>query len=274
MATISPIPSQDTYLDAVSQDVIRGGNITLLLGALFVGGNKSGMGRPLLNFSLSAIPGGATISTAKLTIEVLAAVNSGSITGTVSRCTRPDEWVENATTWKVYNSQAVTSSSVANPSVITMAADHGFANGQTVNIVSHTGSTPDINGEHVISNVTADTFTIPVNVTVGGTGGFAMPSWTSAGRGGDFDDTGPPAKVDFTLPTSTGPFDITGLATMVQAAYDAGDEYSVIIRTDAEDPADSEFITWKSLEHGDDEPAVLEVVYTAPGGLTRNIRIF
>lgn len=66
----------------------------------------------------------------------------------------------------------VTSSSVANPSVITHPASAvTLSTGNTVYIVGHTGSTPDINGAHVITVTDSTHFTIPVNVTVGGTGG-------------------------------------------------------------------------------------------------------
>ncbi len=66
---------------------------------------------------------------------------------------------------------AITSSSVADPTLITTTAAHGLATGQIVTIASHAGSTPNINGTHVVTVVSATTFTIPVNVTVGGTGG-------------------------------------------------------------------------------------------------------
>jgi len=67
---------------------------------------------------------------------------------------------------------AITSSSVADPTVLTTAA-HGITIGttQVVTIAGHTGSTPGINGTHAFTAVTATTGTIPVNVTVGGTGG-------------------------------------------------------------------------------------------------------
>ena len=71
----------------------------------------------------------------------------------------------------------ITSSSVNNPSVIT-AATHGFSNGDTVIIAGHTGSDPDIDGAHIISGVTANTFEIPVDVTTGGTGGVAVGTTT------------------------------------------------------------------------------------------------
>jgi hypothetical protein len=65
----------------------------------------------------------------------------------------------------------ISSSSVANPTVITCSANVPFANGDVVNIQGHTGSTPEISGSYTISNVSGATFTIPVNVTVGGSGG-------------------------------------------------------------------------------------------------------
>jgi len=76
----------------------------------------------------------------------------------------------------------VTSSSVANPTVITTAAAHGLQAGDLVTIAGHTGSTPDINGSHaVVATPLATTFTIAVNVTVGGTGGTARRTSTRLG---------------------------------------------------------------------------------------------
>ncbi len=63
-------------------------------------------------------------------------------------------------------STAITSSSTANPTVLTVTA-HGFISGEIVTIAGHS-STPDINGEHVITWLSANTFSIPVNVTSGG----------------------------------------------------------------------------------------------------------
>lgn len=65
----------------------------------------------------------------------------------------------------------ITSSSVANPTVVTTATPHGWASGQLVRIANHTGSTPTINGDRTATVTGASTFTVPVNVTVGGTGG-------------------------------------------------------------------------------------------------------
>lgn len=77
-------------------------------------------------------------------------------------------------------SVAITSSSVANPSNILTAA-HTFVTGDTVTILGHTGSTPAIDGERVATRVDGTNFTIPINVTGGGTAGTARLSATSLG---------------------------------------------------------------------------------------------
>ena len=74
----------------------------------------------------------------------------------------------------------ITSSSVANPSIITPTVPHGITNGQLVLIAGHSGSSPDINGEH-IATVSGDTFSIPINVTSGGTGGTVVQANTAGG---------------------------------------------------------------------------------------------
>lgn len=76
---------------------------------------------------------------------------------------------------------AVTSSSMANPTVITTAA-HGLTTGDKVTIASHTGSTPTINAEYTITVISPTTFSIPVNVTVAGTGGTATPAYQTIGE--------------------------------------------------------------------------------------------
>jgi hypothetical protein len=70
------------------------------------------------------------------------------------------------------SAKTITSSSVADPSVITTSAAHLLSVGSVVVIAGHTGSTPDLNKAHVVTSIpTSTTFTIPVSVTVGGTGG-------------------------------------------------------------------------------------------------------
>lgn len=68
--------------------------------------------------------------------------------------------------------KTITSSSVADPTVITTSAPHTLLVGSVVVIATHTGATPTLNGAHVVTSIpSATTFTIPVSVTVGGTGG-------------------------------------------------------------------------------------------------------
>src|SRR5689334_12787346 len=76
-------------------------------------------------------------------------------------------------TYVVKLSSDIVSSSVANPTVITTRTNHGFTSGQTVDITGHAGSTPAISGSYVVTVTGLKTFTIPVNVTVAGTGGRA-----------------------------------------------------------------------------------------------------
>jgi hypothetical protein len=65
----------------------------------------------------------------------------------------------------------ITSSSVANPTVITCPVPHRILNGQKISITGHTGSTPAVSGTYVATVLTTTTLTVPENVTVGGTGG-------------------------------------------------------------------------------------------------------
>lgn len=65
----------------------------------------------------------------------------------------------------------ITSSSVANPSNLLCATPHGLLSGNTSTIAAHSGSSPSINGVHTVTVVDTLNFTIPVNVTSGGTGG-------------------------------------------------------------------------------------------------------
>jgi predicted secreted protein len=69
----------------------------------------------------------------------------------------------------------VVSSSVAAASVITTSQPHGMETGDSVNIAGHTGSTPALSGPYVVTRISATSYSIPVNVTVAGTGGTATP---------------------------------------------------------------------------------------------------
>ncbi len=72
----------------------------------------------------------------------------------------------------VMNNVPILTSSVANPTVITTNGNHNLNTGNKIIIRNHVGSTPSINDTiFTITRTGATTFTIPVNVTVGGTGG-------------------------------------------------------------------------------------------------------
>jgi len=88
----------------------------------------------------------------------------------------------------------ITSSSVASPTNILCATPHGLISGDTVTIAGHSGSTPSINGVHTVTVVDTLNYTIPVNVTVGGTGGTST-------RGGGTNSAG--AALIGTIPVVT-----------------------------------------------------------------------
>lgn len=74
----------------------------------------------------------------------------------------------------------IDTSSVDDPTVITTDEAHGWTNSQIVRIDGHVDSVPPLDGTHVIANVTASSFTIPMAVTEAGTGGTVTADWTTA----------------------------------------------------------------------------------------------
>jgi hypothetical protein len=73
----------------------------------------------------------------------------------------------------------------ATTDAITTATPHGLVTGQTVAISGHSGSTPSLNGSHTVVVTGPNTFTIGINITVGGTGGTAT-SLGAEGKDGYF----------------------------------------------------------------------------------------
>lgn len=71
----------------------------------------------------------------------------------------------------------IVSSSVANPTVLETEEAHGFVTGDTVTISDHADATPELTGPYAVTVTSTDTFTVPVNVTVAGTGGTAVVLW-------------------------------------------------------------------------------------------------
>lgn len=69
---------------------------------------------------------------------------------------------------------AISSSTAANPSVITTAAAHGFSTGDQVTIAGHTTNTA-VNGCWTVTSVTSTTFSVPVlGIGAGGASGTAV----------------------------------------------------------------------------------------------------
>jgi hypothetical protein len=62
--------------------------------------------------------------------------------------------------------RTLNAATVANPSVITTTAAHGFATGQSVTISGSSGTTPSLDGTYTITVINSTTFSIPLNVTV------------------------------------------------------------------------------------------------------------
>jgi hypothetical protein len=66
----------------------------------------------------------------------------------------------------------ITSSSVGLPGIITTPVPHGLTTADLISISGHVGVTPDINdGSRTVTVISATTFSVEDNVTVGGTGG-------------------------------------------------------------------------------------------------------
>lgn len=78
--------------------------------------------------------------------------------------------------------QTITANTKANPTVVTVAA-HGFANGDSVSIVG-SNSTVSIDGDWVVSGVTTNTFTVPVDTSGGASAGTAGTATLTSSRRG------------------------------------------------------------------------------------------
>lgn len=78
----------------------------------------------------------------------------------------------------------ITSNSLANPSVVTTPVAHGLTTGQVIMIAGVATSNPTINGLRTVTVISPTTFSVPVNVTTGGTGGSFVLASTVAGAVG------------------------------------------------------------------------------------------
>lgn len=77
----------------------------------------------------------------------------------------------------------ITSNSVANPTIVTTTVPHGLVNGDII-VISGSNSTPTIDGEQTVTVTGLSTFSVPVNVTVGGTAGTFVKAKTTNGGSG------------------------------------------------------------------------------------------
>lgn len=66
--------------------------------------------------------------------------------------------------------KSITANSLANPTVVTSTA-HGLTTGDSITIYN-SNSTPSIDGSHTVTVINANSFSVPVNVTVAGTSGY------------------------------------------------------------------------------------------------------
>lgn len=64
----------------------------------------------------------------------------------------------------------ISGNTVANPTIVTTSTPHNLANGASV-VITLSNSAPLLDGTHVITWISATTFSVPVNVTVAGTAG-------------------------------------------------------------------------------------------------------
>ena len=78
----------------------------------------------------------------------------------------------------------IASNSIANPSVVTCPVAHGLTTGDLILISGVSTSSPTINGERAVTVIGETTFSVPVNVGTGGTGGSFVRANSSGGGAG------------------------------------------------------------------------------------------
>jgi hypothetical protein len=118
------------------------------------------------------------------------------VSGQVDRGTIIQDWVAKIANWNTKTdgfpvdhtlsptNQAIpiTSNTIANPTVVTTPVPHKLTTGDVVLISGVITSTPAINGQQSVTVISPTTFSVPVNVTVAGTGGqFVRASSNNGG---------------------------------------------------------------------------------------------
>lgn len=132
-------------------------------------------------------------------------------------------------------SVAITSNTLANPTVVTTATPHGLVTGNVVTISGVSTSSPTINGTFTVTVTGASTFTIPVNVATAGTGGSLVLS-SSAITPGMLIERYPVAGVTYFRPHSvsgnygeTFAIETSLINKGVSDAYAAGDLMEAVV---------------------------------------------
>ena len=83
----------------------------------------------------------------------------------------PSYYTPHMTSVRVTPAIAIVASSIANPTVLETETPHALVSGDTADVLGHTGSTPAVDGERVVTVIDATHVSVPVNVTVAGAGG-------------------------------------------------------------------------------------------------------
>lgn len=125
------------------------------------------------------------LTKADVTYTVSGQVDRGAIV--MNQAAQTANWTGAAVDYTLDTAQRVipiTSNSIANPSVVTTPVPHGLTTGQVILIAGVATSSPTINGQQTVTVITPTTFSVPVNVTVAGTGGtFVLASTVNGGAG-------------------------------------------------------------------------------------------
>lgn len=119
-----------------------------------------------------------------------------AVSGQVDRGVIVQDWVAKTANWNTktdgqsvdhalsagQTAIPITSNSIANPTVVTTPVPHKLTTGDVVFISGVLTSSPAINGSQVVTVLSPTTFSVPVNVTVAGTGGqFVRASSNNGG---------------------------------------------------------------------------------------------
>jgi len=137
--------------------------------------------------AIAAKPGGLSMANASYVVS-----------GQVDRGVIVQDWVAKTGDWNTKTDGTVvdytldpsnvatpiTSNTLANPSVVTTPIPHTLTTGDVILIAGVATSNPTINGERTVTVISPTSFSVPVNVTTGGTGGSFVRASTNNGAVG------------------------------------------------------------------------------------------